>query len=172
MEGKAAACAHFSHMGNIAAAVCDLWSNESVQNVRLLSGYAPEVFAEILAYDCRLMNQAIGSGQAAVLQKWLVENDQYHSLHAFMISPALSFDLARTLVAAPSDFQRAYQASVLACQKIREAMDEKKLQLPPRELTWLDRIETQLAKFDTEEKVLQTALPAYQNAFLPAEYGL
>lgn len=42
-------------VGNIAAAVCDLWSNESVQNTRLLSGYAPEVFSEILAYDCCLM---------------------------------------------------------------------------------------------------------------------
>jgi methanol--5-hydroxybenzimidazolylcobamide Co-methyltransferase len=29
MEGKSAACAHFSPMGNIAAAMCDLWSNES-----------------------------------------------------------------------------------------------------------------------------------------------
>jgi methanol---5-hydroxybenzimidazolylcobamide Co-methyltransferase len=35
MEGKSAACAHFSPLGNIAASVCDLWSNESVQDVRL-----------------------------------------------------------------------------------------------------------------------------------------
>ena len=46
MEGKSASCAHFSPLGNIAAAMCDLWSNESVQNVRLLSGNAPEVFTE------------------------------------------------------------------------------------------------------------------------------
>jgi methanol--5-hydroxybenzimidazolylcobamide Co-methyltransferase len=48
MEGKSASCAHFSPLGNIAAAMCDLWSNESVQNVRLLSGNAPEVFTELL----------------------------------------------------------------------------------------------------------------------------
>ena len=30
MEGKSATCAHFSPLGNIAAAMCDLWSNESV----------------------------------------------------------------------------------------------------------------------------------------------
>jgi methanol--5-hydroxybenzimidazolylcobamide Co-methyltransferase len=53
MEGKSAACAHFSPVGNIAAAMCDLWSNESVQNIRLLAGNAPEVFTEVLAYDCR-----------------------------------------------------------------------------------------------------------------------
>ena len=58
MEGKSAACAHFSAVGNIASAMCDLWSNESVQNVRLLSGNAPEAFAELLEYDCRLMNAA------------------------------------------------------------------------------------------------------------------
>ena len=58
MEGKSASCAHFSPVGNIAAAMCDLWSNESVQNVRLLSGNAPEAYTELLAYDCRLMNTA------------------------------------------------------------------------------------------------------------------
>ena len=50
MEGKTAACAHLSPVGNIAAATCDTWSNESVQNVRLLSGSAPEAFTELLAY--------------------------------------------------------------------------------------------------------------------------
>ena len=41
MEGKSATCAHSSPLGNIASAACDLWSNESVQNVQLLSGKAP-----------------------------------------------------------------------------------------------------------------------------------
>ena len=50
-EGKAAACAHFSDVGNISASMCDLWSNESVQNIRLLSGNAPEAYTELLAYD-------------------------------------------------------------------------------------------------------------------------
>ena len=36
MEGKTAACAHLSPLGNIAAASCDTWSNESVQNIKLL----------------------------------------------------------------------------------------------------------------------------------------
>ena len=60
MEGKSATCAHFSPMGNIAAAhVGDLWSNESVQNIRLLSGSAPEAYTERLAVrlpadECRL----------------------------------------------------------------------------------------------------------------------
>ena len=59
MEGKTSACAHLSPVGNVAAAACDTWSNESVQNVRLLGGMAPTCYVEQLIYDCRLMNQAI-----------------------------------------------------------------------------------------------------------------
>ena len=58
MEGKSSACAHLSPLGNISAAVADLWSNESVQNIRLLGGMAPTVSMEQLSYDCRLMNEA------------------------------------------------------------------------------------------------------------------
>ena len=56
MEGKTAACAHFSPLGNIAAACADLWSNESVQKIKLLAGMAPTVYFEQLEYDTRLMN--------------------------------------------------------------------------------------------------------------------
>ncbi|CAG0954816.1 partial methanol---5-hydroxybenzimidazolylcobamide Co-methyltransferase, partial [Anaerolineae bacterium] len=65
MEGKSASCAHFSPVGNVAAAMCDLWSNESVQNLRLLSGSAPEAFLELLAYDCRLFNEATRQKKSA-----------------------------------------------------------------------------------------------------------
>ena len=42
----------------MAACLADLWSNESVQNIKLLGGMAPTVSFELLAYDCRLMNEA------------------------------------------------------------------------------------------------------------------
>ena len=88
MEGKSATCAHFSPLGNIAAAMCDLWSNESVQNVRLLSGNAPEAYTETLAYDCRLMNVATARGQATTLRDWLTESDEWLSPQAAILSPA------------------------------------------------------------------------------------
>ena len=62
MEGKTSACAHFSPVGNIACACADLWSNESVQNIKLLSGMAPAAYAEQLEYDTRLMNAATDAG--------------------------------------------------------------------------------------------------------------
>jgi len=58
MEGAEAACAHLSPLGNIAKATADLWSNESVQNIKLLGGMAPTVSMEQLAYATRLLNQA------------------------------------------------------------------------------------------------------------------
>jgi len=67
MEGKTAACAHLSPLGNIASACADLWSNESVQNIKLLAGMAPTVYLEQLEYDCRLMNKAIENGKDQVL---------------------------------------------------------------------------------------------------------
>ncbi|VAW13375.1 Methanol:corrinoid methyltransferase, partial [hydrothermal vent metagenome] len=63
MEGKTAACAHFSPVGNIASACTDLWSNESVQNIKLLSGMAPTAYLEQLEYDSRLMNEALRAGK-------------------------------------------------------------------------------------------------------------
>ena len=77
MEGKTAACAHLSPMGNLAAAAADLWSNESVQNIKLLGGMAPTCYMEQLGYDCRLMNTASADGHHAALQlrDWLVRSD-------------------------------------------------------------------------------------------------
>ena len=64
LEGAEAACAHLSPIGNIAKAVPDLWSNESVNNVKLLGAMAPTVCLEQLVYATRLMNTASSHGRA------------------------------------------------------------------------------------------------------------
>ena len=54
--------------------MCDLCDvNESVQNIRLLSGNAPEAYTE-LAYDCKLMNIANAHKQGHIFQSWMVES--------------------------------------------------------------------------------------------------
>ena len=68
MEGRTAACAHLSPLGNIAGACADLWSNESVQNIKLLADMAPTVYYEQLEYDTRLFNQAFKGGKEDILQ--------------------------------------------------------------------------------------------------------
>src|SRR6516165_694687 len=87
MEGKSAACAHLSPIGNIAAAACDTWSNESVQNIKLLGGMAPTCYVEQLIYDCRLMNQALAEGPQAALQlrQWMVDSDAALDPQAYIL---------------------------------------------------------------------------------------
>ncbi|NOZ62542.1 MAG: hypothetical protein GXO74_12790 [Calditrichaeota bacterium] len=172
MEGKSAACAHFSHVGNIAAAVCDLWSNESVQNVKLLSGFAPEVFSEILAYDCRLMNKALETGVEKEFLKLLVDSDIYQSVHAFIISPQVSFEIAKAIVSGDTDFERTRLAGIRSCELIRKGMEDNKLNIPDRELNWLGMIEDQLALYSTEESIVEYASSKYADKVTLSEYGL
>jgi methanol--5-hydroxybenzimidazolylcobamide Co-methyltransferase len=173
MEGKSATCAHFSPLGNIAAAACDLWSNESVQNVRLLSGSAPQAFAESLIYDCRLMNEALRRGQERALRDLLVGSDQYHSPQALVISPQASVAIAKAIVAVPSDYQRCIAAAQAAVALIRDAVAQDALRLSPVETRWLGRIESALAGLPSDEgQLLEETAAEYASLFDSASYGL
>jgi methanol--5-hydroxybenzimidazolylcobamide Co-methyltransferase len=173
MEGKSATCAHFSPLGNVAAATCDLWSNESVQNVRLLSGSAPEAFAESLIYDCRLMNEALRRGEEHCLRDLLVDSDRWRSPQALVISPDAAVAIARAIVAASSDYRRARAAAQTAVELIGQAATQGKLNLSPAETRWLDRIESALADLpDTEEELLERTQREYGHLFERSSYGL
>jgi methanol--5-hydroxybenzimidazolylcobamide Co-methyltransferase len=173
MEGKSAACAHFSPVGNIAAAMCDLWSNESVQNVRLLSGPAPEVFTEVLTYDCRLMNEALQQGQEKMLRDLLVSSDRYKSPQALVLSPQATISIASAIVGEEDDYRRTLAAGVTAVALIREAVEASLLPLSKAESRWLDRIQTALAGLPREPGELRERLaPTYGHLYEPASYAL
>jgi methanol--5-hydroxybenzimidazolylcobamide Co-methyltransferase len=173
MEGKSAACAHFSPVGNVAAACCDLWSNEAVQNVRLLSGFAPEVFTEILSYDCRLMNEALKRGDELCLRDLLVESDRYLSPQALVLSPEATIAIAEAIVGETTDYARTVAAGRTATELIRGAVDEGKLTLSSVETRWLGRIEQGLADLPADEAALTEQMVAtYGHLFDPASYGL
>ena len=174
MEGKSSACAHSSPMGNIAAACCDLWSNESVQDVRLLGGYAPEAFAEVLIYDCRLFNEALASGDGPRLRDLLVRSDRDRDPQALVLSPEVVHRTARAIVeAGPDGYARARAAARTAVEVLREATRKGSLVLPPREGKWLDRLERSVEGLPTAEEDLLGRLPAeYRELFIPAEYGI
>lgn len=173
MEGKAAACAHLSHVGNVAAACADLWSNESVQNVRLLSGHAPEVFTEILAYDCRLMNEASRRGEGANLRDWLVATDADLSPHALIIAPEASVILAQGIASEIDPLARARTVTRTALNLLREASERGQLALEERERPWFDLLERQLEMLPQTEGALVEQLQAKRTGlFDPCEYGL
>ena len=173
MEGKSATCAHFSPVGNIAAAMCDLWSNESVQNVRLLAGNAPEAYAELLAYDCRLMNVASARGQALTMRDWLTESDEMLSPQAAVLAPAATLRIAQAIVEETDPYRRVLAAGRAAASLLREGQQSGLLALSPRERQWLDRIETELNGMPEQEDALLGSLPDDQRALFDLRsYGL
>ncbi len=173
MEGKAAACAHFSPVGNIAASVCDLWSNESVQHVPLLSGSAPEAFAEVLIYDCRLMNEALQRGHEKTLRDLLVSSDVYRSPQALVLSPQAAVTIASGIVGEQDDYRRTIKAGVAAADLIREAVDASLLSVSAAERRWLERIQSALASLPRQgDELRERVAHTYGHLYNPASYAL
>jgi methanol--5-hydroxybenzimidazolylcobamide Co-methyltransferase len=173
MEGKSASCAHFSPMGNIAAAMCDLWSNESVQNVRLLSGSAPEAFTETLAYDCRLMNVAADKGEALRLRDWLTESDEWLSPQAAVLSPEATMTIARAIASEKDHYGQTIAAGLAAVGVLRAGIQRKQLTLRVKEAQWLDRIEKELESLAAAETELMEEMTGQHGTeFDRSSYGL
>jgi methanol--5-hydroxybenzimidazolylcobamide Co-methyltransferase len=163
MEGKTAACAHSSPLGNIAAAACDTWSNESVQNIKLLGGMAPTCYVEQLIYDCRLMNQALADGRDAALRfrKWLVNSDAGLDPQAYVLTPESALAIAQAIVQAPNPVAAGQAAALTAVRLLRGAHQAGRLKIPPREIPWLDRI----------QKAVET-IPANESEFISEMMGV
>ncbi|HYW43198.1 MAG TPA: methyltransferase MtaB domain-containing protein [Bryobacteraceae bacterium] len=173
MEGKTASCAHFSPVGNIAAAMCDLWSNESVQNVRLLSGNAPEAYTESLVYDCRLMNVAAGQGRARLMRDWLVTSDEWTSPQAAILSPEATCKIAQAIVSASGNYERTLAAGRAAVTILNDGVAKGRLQLGKKEAQWLSRIESELDSLPSSEvQALDEIGREHESLFDRASYGL
>jgi len=173
MEGKSASCAHFSPVGNVAGAMCDLWSNESVQNIRLLSGSAPEAFLELLAYDCRLFNKALERNVSGQLQSLLVESDINLSPQALVLSPESTIRIARAIIEQRSPYQQTIAAARAALDIMKEAVSTTILSLGPREIEWLGRIESEIAQIpSSEETFIGQMMDTYGHLISATSYGL
>lgn len=172
LEGKSASCAHFSHIGNIAMGYADLWSNESVQNVKLLSGFAPAVSAETLAYDCRLMNEALKDGRELLLRDWLVRSDAAGDPQAWVLTPPVVAAVAAALMEEPTPYRRAVAAGRAAAEALAAADESGALALPPKEREWLGRIRTALDALPMDAAALVAGkLPEYDATCRPDSYG-
>lgn len=143
MEGRSAAVAHLSPLGNIAAAAADLWSNESVQNLKLLAELAPIVSMEQLAYDCRLFNVAVSQGHEDVirLRDMHVESDSSLDPQAYILRPDVVVEISSEILKAPDHFTRTKQAARSAIRVLKDAIEKGHVKVSPRELPWLDRME-------------------------------
>jgi methanol--5-hydroxybenzimidazolylcobamide Co-methyltransferase len=176
MEGKSAACAHLSHLGNIAQAVCDCWSNESVPNIRLLSAEAPVVSLEQLAYDCRLMNVASAQSEddARRLRDWLVESDSHRDPQAFVLRPDVVLRISARIIKEPTPYLRTRAGVRAALEEITNAVGSGELSIPDREHRWLARYQAEADSLPESEDSLIEEMESAPEAskYLKEEYGL
>lgn len=176
MEGKSAACAHLSCMGNLAMATCDLWSNESVQNLKLLSAMAPVVSVEQLIYDCRLLNRASRDtrGHSLTLRDWLVESDASLDPQAYILTPENCLRLARVIVQSEDHYQAGKNVAREAIAILREGMLAGQVNIPPRERPYLDRMQEQLDGLpDSQTEFVEIMMKEVDTTkFVASEYDL
>lgn len=176
MEGKTAACAHLSPVGNIAAATCDVWSNESVQNFKLLGGMAPTCYMEQLIYDCRLMNRAAAGGKedALRLRDWLVESDAALDPQAYVLTPESTIEFAQTIVEAPSHYLAGRNVGRKAVELLRAAAEKGDVQIAENEAAYLDIVEADLASMpdDENEFIAEMMDEVDTSRFVAEDYGL
>lgn len=174
MEGKSAACAHFSPIGNIAAAVADLWSNESVQQTKLLSDMAPIVSTEQLVYDCRLMNEATKKGFAVNFRDLLTDSDAKYDPQAYVLRPDVVFDISSQIVKVADPFLRTKLSAQIAIEKVKKAIDNKEIYIEDREYGWLDIMSQQIEDIPEDEEKFWHEIKGEldMTKFIPSEYGL
>ncbi len=176
MEGKTAACAHLSPIGNIASACADLWSNESVQNIKLLSGMAPTAYLEQLEYDARLMNEALHRGKmhCQVLQELLVGSDEYTDPQALILSPVNVIRISKALIKGESYVANARNGALEALDIIEEALQSGQMKLSEMETNYLPIFREDLNTIPEDENdFIAMMLPLLDpGKFILSEYGL
>ncbi len=174
LEGKTAACAHFSPIGNISAAVADLWSNESIQQVKLLSGFAPVVSTEQLIYDCRLMNKATEKGQRKLMRDLLVESDCFLDPNAYVMKPDNVFEIASEIVKTQDPFSRTVNTGKKALEILQRGVNKGELKIDEREQGWLDRLRASLDSIpeDEAEFIEEMKDEVDEERYTPSEYGI
>jgi methanol--5-hydroxybenzimidazolylcobamide Co-methyltransferase len=176
MEGKTAACAHLSPIGNIASACTDLWSNETVQNIRLLSGPAPTAYLEQLEYDVRLMNEALKEGTVPthVLQHLMVASDIYTDPQALILAPENIIRISKVMVKDDSYVANAKYGALEAWDMMEEAISSGQMTLPEMETVYLTTLRDELNTIpDNESDFIAMMLPVLDTSkFILSEYGL
>jgi methanol--5-hydroxybenzimidazolylcobamide Co-methyltransferase len=162
MEGRIAACAHLSSVGNIAICLADLWSNESVQNIKLLGGMAPTVSFEQLVYDCRMMNEGTLRGREAalLLRDICADSDSRLDPQAYVLRPDIVLGISKELVKVEGYYERTKKAAALALEAMKNGVDTGRLNLSDREKNWLENLTEQVGELpDNESEFIDSMLP-------------
>lgn len=173
-EGRTSACAHLSPVGNIAACLSDLWSNESVQNIKLLGGMAPTVSLEQLAYDCRLMNEASKRGKetALLMRDLLADSDSALDPQAYVLRPDVVLDISKELVKEDTHYARIRKAAALTVDMLGKAHKDGALQLDDKEQMWLERLAEDVDALPADAETLAADMIPQCEKLDPAKYDM
>ena len=176
LEGSEAACAHLSPIGNIARATPDLWSNESINNVKLLGAMAPTVSLEQLVYATRLMNTAStkGAASARTLRDLYVDSDASSDPQAYILRPEIVVALAGEIVEEETPYLRTRRAARSGLRVLRQGVEEWGLGMTKKELRWLDNLNAQAEALPEDESafIAQIAPVLDSEKIRLSEYGL
>jgi methanol--5-hydroxybenzimidazolylcobamide Co-methyltransferase len=174
MEGRSSAGAHFSPVGNVAGACCDLWSNESIANIKLLSGMAPTVAMEQLVYDVRLFNEASRQKTHSFFRDVMVESDIHLDPQALILAPQHVVEISRAIVSGNNHVEAAILGAIKGLEIIRDHVAEGSLLLEDREIGWLDILDEELHVLPRDEgSLVDAVLPDLDTSkVMLAEYGL
>ena len=172
-EGKASACAHSDLASNIIMAVCDLWSNEAVEYHDMFGATTTSVFAEILGYDCAILNTSLELGYQEQMKEILVNSDMYRDSHSLILAPDNAWEIGNAMMKNnESYYSRGKAAAVKAGEII---LGDPMMKLTALEKGALDKAMKDLEALpDDEGTFIDQSLAKYKDVkgFNPASYGL
>lgn len=174
MEGRMASGAHLSPIGNIAIANADLWSNESIQQVRLLSDMAPIVGMEQLIFDCRMLNTASRMGQRGTMRDIMIESDAPLDVQGYVLKPEVVLQLSEEIIKYEDDFMRTKAAAAKTVELLQDAIDNGKVACADRDAAWLDMMADAIDEIPDDKMEFYEEMKdeIEDGAFLPGGYGL
>lgn len=172
MEGKTAACAHLSRQGNIAMCVADVWSNESIQHIKLLGGYGPTVSFEMLSYDCRLANEATKRGLNKEFRDMLADSDSKLEPQAYILRPDVVLDVAKDYVKVDGYYARMKRAAAYTIEHMQKANKEGRLDLDAKEKQYLDKYAEDVAAMPNDPGQLTDQMVEEVELFDPKKYDM
>ncbi len=174
MEGKTAAFAHSSLLGNIPAAVCDLWSNETIEHGDTFSGKMVAAIFEILSYDVRLLNEAVKQGMEKQLRNLLVSSNSNLDPQAIILTPENAVRIGKAILSGgESYYDRTVMAIKEAINIIKESTEA--LKLPKLEISMLEKIDRMISMLPEEHEFVEKCISKFAGKipeFNPRNYDL
>jgi len=172
-EGKISACAHSDLASNIIMAVCDLWSNEAVEYHDMFGATTTSVFAEMLGYDCAMLNTSLELGYQEQMKEILVNSDMYRDSHSLILAPDNAWEIGNAIINNRGSNYESAKAGAIKSGEI--ILADAQMKLTALEKSALDKAMKDLEALPADEGTfIDQCLAKYKNVkgFDPSSYGL